>query len=124
MSTHIVFSIKHRQPLLQDRQIHTQLHAYLTRICRQQECPSLIVGGVADHIHTLCHFGRTATITDLVKEIKRYSSLWIKEQGQIYRSFAWQGGYGAFSVGYLQINTVRKYIKNQEVHHQSQPFPR
>jgi putative transposase len=119
---HIVFSTKYRYPYLKDPDIRSQLHAYMSGICNQQQSPALIVGGFHDHIHILCRLNRTSTVADLVKEVKRSSSIWIKEKGEIFEKFAWQGGYGVFSVGQSQVNLVRNYIENQEAHHQRALF--
>ena len=71
---HIVFSTKDRRPFLQDPSIRDEMHNYLGGICNNVGCPVLRVGGVADHVHLLCRFGRTITIADLIQELKRESS--------------------------------------------------
>ncbi len=119
---HIIFSTKDRYPFLKDLETRAQLHAYMAGICRQQKSPAFLIGGVADHVHLLCHLNRTCTVADLVKEAKRSSSLWTKEEGGMLEKFAWQGGYGAFSVGQSQVDEVSKYISDQEVHHQRLSF--
>lgn len=78
-----------------------------------------MVGGVADHIHILATLSRTTTQSDWIKEIKRSSSIWLKPKCS---GFAWQGGYGIFSVGASQIPTVKDYIANQEEHHRKGSF--
>ncbi len=75
---HIVFSTKDRVPFLRDRALRNELHTYLGGACRHLKSPSLIVGGVEDHVHILCRFGRTITIADLLKGLKKESSKWIK----------------------------------------------
>jgi putative transposase len=77
---------------------------------------------VADHVHLLFSFTRVKSIADVIKETKRSSSLWIKEKDARMRRFAWQGGYGAFSIGYSQLKTVRAYIHGQEEHHRKVTF--
>jgi REP element-mobilizing transposase RayT len=119
---HIVFSTKDRRPFLNDRELLTELHAYLGGILARLECQPLIVGGVADHVHALSALARTRTVADVVKEIKRGSTLWIKAADSSLTDFAWQGGYGAFSIGASQISTVRNYIANQEEHHRKVSF--
>src|SRR5438132_630898 len=93
---HLVFSTKERRPFLQDETIRESLHAYLGGISKHLGCPSLITGGVED-VHCLARFGRTITQAEWVKELKRVSSLWLKET-YLIRDFEWQGGYADFSV--------------------------
>ena len=119
---HIVFSTTNRTPFLQDQQIREDTHKYLGGICNQQGCPVLIVGGVADHIHILCRLGRTISVSDLVKELKRDSSKWAKEQAAAMANFYWQNGYGAFSISPGHVESLRSYIANQEEHHRTESF--
>ena len=78
---HLVFSTKERRPFLRDTGVRAALHAYMGGISKTLECPPLIVGGVDDHVHLLCRFGRTITQAEWVKEVKRISNGWLKEQG-------------------------------------------
>ncbi len=119
---HLVFSTKHRQPFLRDPNLRQEMHAYLGGISKTLECPPLIVGGVEDHIHLLGRMSRTITQADWVKELKRVSSLWIKQRDPDSSDFAWQGGYGAFSVSPSALDQTSNYIANQEQHHQKQTF--
>ncbi len=119
---HIIFSTKDRYPFLNDTETRAQLHAYMAGICQQQKSPALLVGGVADHVHLLCRLNRTSCAADLVKETKRSSSLWIGEKGGILAKFAWQAGYGAFSIGQSQVDELIRYIRSQEAHHQRLSF--
>src|SRR5579884_3362924 len=75
---HIVFSTKNRAPFLTDPDLRKELHAYLAGTCRNLESPSLIVGGVADHVHILCRFSKNLAVAQLLAELKRESSKWIK----------------------------------------------
>ena len=77
---HIVFSTKLRAPFLKDRALRSQMHAYLVGICTNLGCPSLQVGGVEDHVHILCRLSKTVTVAELLQELKRESSKWIKTQ--------------------------------------------
>ena len=119
---HLVFSTKERRPFLREQALRESLHAYLGSVSKQLECPPLLVGGVEDHVHLLCRFGRTITQADWVKELKRVSSIWIKQHDPTSAAFAWQGGYGAFSVSTSALDRTREYIANQEQHHQKQTF--
>jgi putative transposase len=82
----------------------------------------MIVGGVEDHVHLLANLARTCQAAEMVKEVKRGSSLWIKEQDAGLRDFAWQNGYGMFSIGFSQLEEVRRYIAGQEEHHRNVSF--
>jgi len=119
---HIVFSTKDRHPFLRDPKIREAAHAYLGGICNNLDCPVLRVGGSEDHVHILCRFGRTITVADLVKELKRESSKWLKAKSPELSDFFWQNGYGAFSVSPTHVEMLRKYIANQEEHHRNESF--
>jgi putative transposase len=119
---HLVFSTQERKPFLQDRKVREDTHRYLGGICNQQNCPVLIVGGVADHVHILCRLGRSSSISDLIKELKRDSSKWVKTQAPSTEDFYWQHGYGAFSVSPSHVEALQSYIANQEEHHRTETF--
>jgi putative transposase len=119
---HIVFSTKDRRPLLTDGGLRIELHAYMGGILKNHDCQPIIVGGVADHVHLLFALVRTRTAAEIVKEAKRASTLWIKARDPDLRAFSWQSGYGAFSIGASQIETVREYIARQEEHHGRMSF--
>ena len=119
---HVVFSTKERRPLLRDRDKREALHAYLGGISKTLECPPIIVGGIENHVHLLARFARTITQAEWVKELKRVSNLWLKEQGRTYTEFQWQGGYADFSVSQSNLDRVKKYIANQEEHHRKLSF--
>src|SRR5258707_33752 len=110
---HIVFSTKDRLPLLRDSSIRGQMHSELGGTSKTLKCPPIIIGGVEDHIHLLARQSRTITLSVWVKELKRVTSIWIKEQSPEFRDFAWQSGYGAFSVSQSQLVKVIEYIRNQ-----------
>jgi putative transposase len=119
---HCVFSTKERRPFLRDKSQRLALHAYLGDISQTLDCPPLIVGGVEDHVHLLTRFGRSLSQADWVKEIKRVSSLWLKEQSRDHASLAWQNGYADFSVSHSKLESVTRYIQNQEQHHLKMNF--
>jgi putative transposase len=119
---HIIFSTKHRQPFLKDMGLREQTHAYLAGTCRNLDCPALVVGGVEDHVHLLCRLGKKVSVSDLVRELKRESSKWVKERGPGLVQFYWQDGYGAFSVSPGHVGELKKYIANQEEHHHAENF--
>ena len=119
---HIVFSTKHRYPFLSDKTIRKEMHAYIGGTCKALESPVLIVGGSADHAHILCSLSRNYSIAKVVGELKRSSSKWVKQKGHMLKKFAWQNGYGVFSVSQSQVDRVRQYIAGQEEHHRKQTF--
>ena len=119
---HLVWSTKHRQPFLTDKEQREKMHDYLAGTCHNLKCPSLIVGGVEDHIHSLCRLGRTITIADLVRDLKRASSGWVKSLSPKLKEFDWQDGYGAFSIGPSHVAGLTEYIRDQENHHRRESF--
>jgi REP element-mobilizing transposase RayT len=119
---HIVFSTKDRRPFLSDINLRKATHAYLAGICRNHDSPAVIIGGVEDHVHVLCRMGRTITIADLIRELKRESSKWVKEQSAKLGLFHWQAGYGAFSVSPSHVEPLKTYIATQEDHHRRETF--
>jgi len=121
---HLVFSTKGRIPLLQDAQLREELHRYLGGVCRNQESPSIQVGGVADHVHLLLRMSKSISVADLVRELKRDSSKWIKDRSPdpYLQDFHWQAGYGAFSISPSHAEAVSAYIQNQEDHHRQESF--
>jgi REP element-mobilizing transposase RayT len=119
---HLVFSTKERQPFLSDADVRNQVHAYLGGILKELGCMPVLAGGVEDHVHLLASQSRTISQADWVKELKRASSLWLKKQGWPFRDFAWQAGYGVFSVSVSNVEVVREYIARQEEHHRKATF--
>jgi len=99
-------------------QIREELFPYLAKAIKNQGCQAIIVGGFYEHIHLLVHKKSTLLTSDLVKEIKRTSSMWLKEKGVAYGKFNWQIGYGAFSVSFWDLKKIVAYIKDQDKHHQ------
>jgi len=119
---HLIFSTKERGPFFRDAAKRAELHAYLGGISKQLDCAPIMVGGVEDHVHLLGRIGRTITHAHWVKELKRVSSIWLKQQGPGYADFRWQAGYGLFSVSQSNLDQVREYIAKQEEHHRKLTF--
>jgi REP element-mobilizing transposase RayT len=119
---HTIFSTKERRPFLRDKLLREELHRYIGGILTRHDCQPLIVGGTEDHVHILSTLPRTGNAADMVKEAKRGSSLWLKTKSPDLREFAWQNGYGIFSVSFSQVDTVRQYIAGQEEHHRKVSF--
>jgi putative transposase len=120
--THLIFSTKNRFPFLSDKTIRADMHGYLAKIPRQQDCETLIVNGVEDHVHALFALSRTHSSASVVKESKRTSSGWVKDLSPNLAKFHWQGGYGTFSVSQSNLEEVIRYIERQEEHHKGVTF--
>lgn len=119
---HVVFSTKHRMPFLQDKAFRDRAFAYLAGIGANHNCPMVAVGGTADHVHALCRFGKQIALTDFIRELKRDSSRWVKLERPELNDFYWQAGYGAFSVSPSHVDSLMRYIENQEEHHQAEDY--
>jgi len=119
---HTVFSTKDRRPFLRDKPLREELHRYLGGILTHHDCQPIIIGGVEDHVHILSTLSRICEAAEMVKEVKRGSSLWMKTKSSDLHDFAWQNGYGIFSIGFSQVETVRNYIAGQEEHHHKVSF--
>jgi len=118
---HIVFSTKNRAPFI-TADLRPRLYPYLAATALGNATKMLDIGGVEDHIHLLLSFGREVTIADTVKTLKTASSRWVHDTFPNRREFAWQTGYGAFSVGYPDLEDVRNYLARQEEHHKATTF--
>ena len=118
---HLVFSTKDRSPALCTA-IRPGLYAYLSTVARNAECECYRVGGAADHVHLAIRLSRTISVAKLVEELKISSSKWLKTQAPELAGFAWQRGYGAFSVGPADLEALRHYIDTQEEHHRTRTF--
>lgn len=118
---HIVFSTKDRHPWLTES-VRPDLHAYLATVARNAGCECYRVGGVADHVHLAIRLSRIVTVARLVEDLKTSASRWLKTQGPGLRNFAWQTGYGVFSVSPTDLGALTAYIDSQEAHHAKQTF--
>jgi REP element-mobilizing transposase RayT len=118
---HLIFSTKDRAAVLAPA-VRPELQAYFVGILANLECPCLEVGCVADHAHLLFILRRTLSPADVVEEVKKGSSKWLKTRAAALRNFHWQNGYGAFSVSPSSEARVRAYIRGQEAHHRKVTF--
>jgi putative transposase len=118
---HVVFSTKDRRSLLEPA-VRPGLNMYLATVARNAGCECYRVGGVADHVHLAIRLSRTIKIADLLEELKTSSSKSLKTDLAQIRDFAWQRGYGAFSVGPGDLPALIAYIDNQEEHHRTRTF--
>ena len=118
--THLIFSTKDREPLIVP-EIKSELFAYLGGLTRELKGKAYGINGTADHIHMLISLPPVVSISEALRFIKANSSGWVQDKWP-RRSFAWQLGYGAFSVSRSNAPEVLKYIGNQEEHHRKQTF--
>ena len=118
---HLVFSTKYRQPFLTDT-IRESLHAYMATVMDNLGCQALLINSIEDHIHILFELSRTIAVSQAVEKVKTASSKWMKTQGDEWAGFAWQAGYGAFTVSASNVQMVRNYVENQREHHRLQSF--
>jgi putative transposase len=119
---HAVFSTKERWPYLSDPAFRAEVHSVLAGITNRLDCPPVEIGGMEDHVHVLARFGRTITQAEWIKEMKRPCTQWINDTGPGKCSFAWQAGYGIFSVSPSNVDAVQKYILEQEERHKKVTF--
>jgi putative transposase len=118
---HVVFSTKRREPWLRP-DFEERLWAYLGGIARQNELKPLLIGGVEDHIHMLLGLPPAVSVSQALQQIKGGSSGWIKQNLPGCKGFAWQDGYGAFSLSKSQEPQVQEYIRGQREHHRTKTF--
>ena len=118
---HIVFSTKGREPIISN-EYRGRLYSYIGGIIRSEGAEPLCIGGVEDHVHVATKIKSNHALSDLVRKIKANSSKWINDNHLSRGRFAWQNGYGGFSVSTSQIEKVRIYIENQAEHHKKKTF--
>ena len=121
LNVHAVFSTKNREPML-PAEIRSELYAYLGGILKSLGCVPLAINGTDDHVHLLFIQSKNIALAKVFEEVKGTSSQWIKTKPTVSRTFAWQGGYGAFSVSESQSQKVVDYIAAQEEHHRKLTF--
>lgn len=118
---HLVFSTKERRPLIRDNE-RNQLHAYITGVLQNHDSQLIEINSVRDHIHILFVQSKNHAPAKIVEQVNTASSIWIKTLDPWYGDFAWQGGYGEFSVSPTHVEPVREYIRNQPEHHKQEDF--
>jgi putative transposase len=118
---HIIFSTKNRNNLITP-EIEPDLFGYMHGIIENNKSKLLLANGSSDHVHLLVSLGKTISISELIGDIKRDTSKWIKPKGREFRDFYWRVGYGAFSVGQSQVKQVIRYIEQQKEHHIKKSF--
>ena len=118
---HAVFSVQNRLSLISEHW-EEHLYQYITGIIQHRGHKMIAINGMPDHIHLLIGFRVSQSLSDLMREIKGDSSLWINENKFISGKFSWQEGYGAFSYSKSQVPIVATYIENQKIHHKKTSF--
>jgi putative transposase len=118
---HVVFSTKERRPWI-TQQLQEKLWPYIGGIARNHKMKTIKVGGVEDHIHILLSLPATLEIAKAVQLLKGSSSKWVHETFPDLRTFEWQEGYGAFSIGVSGMVETIAYIENQAAHHKRMTF--
>jgi REP element-mobilizing transposase RayT len=118
---HLVFTTKHREPLLLPP-VRDQMHAYLGTVLKNRDSPALEVGCTRDHVHALFRLSKSISLAKIVEEIKTSSSKCVKTQGRAWANFHWQSGYGGFSVSAADVKEATEYIAQQAEHHRVVTF--
>lgn len=119
MYIHIVFHTKYNQDMIQ-ADVENEFYAYLGGLLKGNKCVPIAINGIPNHVHVLCIMSKNIALADLVEDLKRNSSRWIKTKGTHYADFAWQGGYGGFSVSQSKVDVVKRYVENQKEHHRTE----
>jgi REP element-mobilizing transposase RayT len=102
--------------------VEKELYAYIGGVLKTLQCVPICINGIENHIHILCILSKNIALAELLEQIKGSSSKWIKTKGAEYINFAWQGGYGGFSVSQSKAEVVKHYIENQKEHHKAVSF--
>jgi len=118
---HVVFSTKDRRPTIRP-DIRARLLPFMAGILKEAEALPLLINGPSDHVHILLALPARLSLSDVSRELKSVSSLWVHKTFPDEPLFGWQTGYGAFSVSHSNRDAVRKYIENQEEHHKKVSF--
>lgn len=116
-----VFAVRGRQSFIK-REYKEELHMYMTALVQARKAKMLAVHCMPDHTHLFVGLKPSVLISDFVKEIKVESHEFIKAKGWVNSAFNWQEGYGVFSYGHSQVDSVCKYVLNQEIHHKKKTF--
>ena len=123
MLVHMVFSTKNRHAFLTDDTLRDELYSYMATVFKNSvDSPAILINGMPDHVHILFSMSRKFALMDVIKTVKIDSTKWLKRISESTKQFAWQSGYGAFSVSESNKVQVRTYIQNQQSHHATMTF--
>lgn len=118
---HLIFHTRDHATLIRKNDL-ADVFRYIAGTLNGMGCPVIKVGGTTNHVHVLFVLNKTMALAQVVEIMKRNTSKWIKTLGGSYQTFAWQHGYGAFSVSQSKVEAVTQYISNQEEHHCKMTF--
>ena len=121
MHVHVVFRTKNREPWLA-ADVRETLYPYLGGVARDERLKLLAIGGTEDHVHMLLSLPAETAVSRMMQALKTAASRWIHETFPRLPGFAWQEGYGAFSVGVSQLEATKAYIHSQIEHHRETSF--
>jgi REP element-mobilizing transposase RayT len=121
MYVHVIFGPS-RYSCNIDTRWEDELYKYITGIIQNKDQKLLIINGVEDHIHMLIGIKPTCCLSDLIREVKKASTTFIKQKRLTRNRFFWQRGFGAFTCGYSQLDQLIHYIENQKIHHRKMTF--
>jgi REP element-mobilizing transposase RayT len=113
---HVIFTTKNRINII-PQEMEDRLYGYFGGVAKNHKTPILLVNGMPNHVHLLLKLHPSVALSTLIKELKAYSSGWMKDQG--VKDFNWQEGYGAFSCSVTHLDPLIKYIQNQKEHHKT-----
>ena len=116
-----VFAVKYRNAVL-SKEWRNTVWGVIGNLINEGNCKTIIVNGVEDHVHCFVGLKPVVSVSELMKTVKGKSSKYINDNKLTKQHFEWQDGYGVFSYGQSQVDTVYKYIQNQEAHHKKQNF--
>ena len=118
---HLIWSTRNRTPWI-NAELKEQLYPYLAGIIKNHKGKLIAIGGMPDHIHILVELSLLDQFSAIIRMLKSSSSLWIHKTFPQNKDFAWQEGYGSFSVSFSNLEKVKMYIHNQEIHHENISF--
>jgi len=118
---HLTFSTKDRKPYIQEIW-EFKLYACISNVFKKYNSQILTINSVSDHVHILFSLSKDCALSTLVNEIKNESARWIRSMGDTNKDFAWQEGYGAFSVSHSQVDLVTRSIQNQKKDHNNKSY--
>jgi REP element-mobilizing transposase RayT len=118
---HVIFSTRNRQSLITP-EIEPELFAYMGGILKNNASRLMDAGGTRDHVHLIISQSKNISLSSLMKDVKKDSSVWIKTKSAPLKDFHWQDGYGAFSVSKADLPGLKRYLSNQREHHRKRSF--
>jgi REP element-mobilizing transposase RayT len=118
---HLVFGVKNSEHWITP-EIRYELHGFMWGLLQNIGCFVIAINGVANHVHLLFVLSRNHSLGQIVGQLKKGATDWLKKQSDEFADFAWQTGYGAFSVSYSDVDQVKRYIQNQQKHHETVLF--